>query len=74
MNVQDHDRIKQLLQQTLKPIEQQSDPPHDLWPAMLRKLDERPVPVPWFDWALAAGLAGFVAAFPATLPLLLYYL
>jgi hypothetical protein len=30
--------------------------------------------VPWFDWVLAAGLAGLLATFPAAIPMLLYYL
>ena len=29
--------------------------------------------VPWFDWALAAGLAVFALVFPAAVPMLLYY-
>ena len=32
------------------------------------------VRVPWFDWALAGGLALLLAAFPAWIPVLLYYL
>jgi hypothetical protein len=30
--------------------------------------------MPWFDWTLAAGLIAFFAVFPASIPLLLYYL
>jgi len=52
--------------------------------AMLRRLNEESaVPVAagragfnwaWFDGALAAGLALLVVSFPASIPLLLYYL
>jgi hypothetical protein len=30
--------------------------------------------VPWFDWALAAGVALFAVTVPAAVPVLLYYL
>jgi hypothetical protein len=72
MNAQDQDRLKQLLQQALPPIE--AEPERDLWPSMLRRLDARPASAPWFDWALGAGLVGLAAFFPASIPVLLYYL
>ncbi len=48
----------------------------DLWPQMLRKLDEGPaVPrVPWFDWALAGILGAALFLFPGAIPALLYQL
>ena len=47
----------------------------DLWPEMLRRLEQAPtVRVPWFDWALL-GVAGAAAIFfPALIPALLYQL
>jgi hypothetical protein len=46
----------------------------DLWPEMLRRLDERPLQVLWFDWALAA-VAGVLLCFsPGLIPVLLYHL
>jgi len=47
----------------------------DLWPDMLRRLEQGPtVRVPWFDWALL-GVAGAAAIFfPALIPALLYHL
>ncbi len=74
MNQNEHDRLKRLLQDALPPIETDPEPNRDLWPEMLRKLDERPAAVPWFDWALLGGLVGMAAFFPASIPLLLYYL
>jgi hypothetical protein len=92
MNAHDDDRIKQLLQQSLPPVDPAAEPSRDLWPAVLRRLDEDPraqlrvtassvrrvVPwphaVPWFDWALLAGLVLFAVSFPATIPVFLYYL
>jgi hypothetical protein len=41
---------------------------------VLRRLDAQPAAPPWFDWALLAGLVGFVAFFPASIPVFLYYL
>ena len=67
-------RIKELLQQALRPANAQ--PLRDLWPEMLRRLDQR-VPastVPWFDWALLALVAICVLAFPHSITVLLYYL
>ncbi len=73
MNAHDEERIKQLLKGSLPPIGD-AEPHRDLWPQMLRRLDARPVSVPWFDWALAGGLAIFALALPASIPVLLYYL
>jgi hypothetical protein len=72
MNSHDQDRMKKLLQQALPRIE--GEPSRDLWPAVLKRLDARPAALPWFDWALVGGLAGLVVFFPASIPLLLYYL
>ncbi len=48
----------------------------DLWPAMLRRLEDRSRAgsIPWFDWALAGGLLAFAAMAPRTIPVILYYL
>jgi len=73
MNAHDEDRIKQLLQDALPPVNDDA-PPRDLWPAMLRRLDARPIAPPWFDWALAGGLVVFALASPASIPVFLYYL
>jgi hypothetical protein len=79
MSAHDENRIHQLLRQALPPVAAQPEPARDLWPALLRRLDERSVARPqsnwvWFDCALLAGLAVLIAAFPASIPLLLYYL
>jgi len=67
-------RIKELLQQALPPANAQ--PRRDLWPEMLRRLDQRAPAgaVPWFDWALLALVAISVLAFPHSITVLLYYL
>jgi hypothetical protein len=74
MNAHDQDRIKQLLQQALPPIEGESEPPRDLWPALLRKMDAPPAAPPLFDWALLAAILAFFAFVPNAIPVLLYYL
>ena len=72
--------VERLLKQALPPIGDHSESTNDLWPAMVRRLRaEAPaeparVRVPWFDWALAAGLVALLAFFPAWIPVLLYYL
>ncbi len=53
----------------------------DLWPRMLRRLsgfempvEQRPVRMPWFDWALLGLIAVWILFFPEAIPLLLYQL
>ena len=85
MNVPNEDRMKKLLQQALPPVEADAGPERNLWPAMQRRLNTRPVAMPtapgsdgfrwaWFDGALAVGLVSLAAFFPASIPVLLYYL
>ena len=79
MSTHDEEEIKKLLRQALPPVDAEPAPEHDLWPAVLRRLDSQSAALPrsrwvWFDWALAAGLALVAVAFPASIPLLLYYL
>ncbi len=71
-------QIKQMLREALPPLGADAEPDHDLWPAMLRRMDEQnsrgTASVPWFDWALAGGLVAFAAIAPRTIPVILYYL
>jgi hypothetical protein len=46
----------------------------DLWPDMLRRLEQPQVRVPWFDWALLATAGAAAIFFPALIPALLYHL
>ena len=46
----------------------------DLWPDMLRRLEQPPPRVPWFDWALLATAGAAAIFFPALIPVLLYHL
>ncbi len=47
----------------------------DLWPQMLRRIDEASLArrIPWFDWALIGALVAFGFAFPGLIPVLLYH-
>ena len=76
MNEHEQKRIEQLLKQSLPPAGAQAGAElrRDLWPAMLQRLEARPTPVPWFDWALFAAVAAWLLFFPGAIPVLLYHL
>lgn len=79
MNQPDDQEIRELLKAVIKPVAN-TDLRRDLWPAMLKKLGEQPVRVPWpthvpwFDWALAALLGVALFLFPGAIPAVLYHL
>jgi hypothetical protein len=72
-NEENHEALKTLLRDAIAPVND-AELQHDLWPEMLRKFDEQPVRVPWFDWALAAILSAALLFFPGAIPALLYHL
>jgi hypothetical protein len=74
MNKNDEERLKELVRQAVPPVKGEAEAEHDLWPAVLRQIDSKSARVPWFDWALAGGLAAMAVFFPAAVPILLYYL
>jgi len=76
MNAHDDEKIRSLLRGTFPPVDPalRDGPPRDLWLAVLRRLDEAPARVPWFDWVCAGVLAGLFAMFPEVIPALFYYL
>jgi hypothetical protein len=65
--------LKWLLKDSLAPV-QHTELQRDLWPQMLRRLDEQPLRVPWFDWAIAAATVAALLFFPGAIPALLYHL
>ena len=73
MNEQNDKEIRELLKSSIAPV-RDTELCRDLWPEMLRKLNEQPVRVPWFDWALAAILGALLLIFPGAVPALLYHL
>jgi len=75
-NEENNKEMKNLLKQAISPVED-TELCRDLWPQMLRKLEEHPVAVvsvPWFDWVLAAILGVVLVFFPGSIPALLYHL
>ena len=72
MNEMNDDKIRELLKQSLKPATPELQ--RDLWPQMLRRMQERSTAVPWFDWALLAALLLWLVLAPRTIPVLLYHL
>jgi len=81
MNADDRNRLNSLLRDALPVLGSAPEPPHDLWPALQQRLHTTSEPAywawleaPWIDAVLLAGLALFVLAVPASIPVLLYYL
>ncbi|MGA2416447.1 MAG: hypothetical protein ABSF59_18480 [Candidatus Sulfotelmatobacter sp.] len=84
MNQSEKERIAKLLKQSLPRVEErvEEEDAHlgrDLWPAMLRRLQQPAERDPWFegvwlDWALGAAVVAWLVFFPAAIPLLLYHL
>jgi hypothetical protein len=75
-NEETNNEMKELLKQTAAPV-QDTELRRDLWPQMLRKLEEQPLPihnVSWFDWALASIAAAALLFFPGIIPALFYHL
>lgn len=85
-NEEEQKKIASLLKLSVTPVD--AELKRDLWPQMLRRLDEtsssRPwfsmmfsaaalSSVPWFDWALLAALIIGVCVFPNTIPIWLYH-
>lgn len=72
MNNKEDEKLQKLLRHAMPPIERELD--RDLWPQMLRRLEQRTSAVPWFDWALVALLVVALLLSPRTIPVLLYHL
>jgi hypothetical protein len=72
MTEQDNRRMRDVLQQSLPPVN--TELRRDLWPEVLRRLDDRPVRVPWYDWALVGLSAGVFLAFPRLILVFAYHL
>jgi hypothetical protein len=71
-NEQDDRDLREFLKRGLAPMD--SEPRRDLWPHVLRRLDERSARVPWLDWALLGTLALWLLLNPRAIPMLLYHL
>jgi hypothetical protein len=76
MSNEEINNVKELLKEAVTPM-QNTELRRDLWPQMLRKLEEQPLPihnVSWFDWALASLAAAALLFFPGIIPALFYHL
>lgn len=73
MNPHDDNELRELLKRSIAPMND-TELHHDLWPRMLRRLEQQQrLRVPWFDWALAAVAAATLIFFPGVIPALLYH-
>ena len=74
---QEADELRRLLQDTVPPVGEARSR-RDLWPLVVRRIEQAPTRVaqrvPWLDWALLGAAAAASLLFPALLPALLYHL
>jgi hypothetical protein len=68
----EENEIREMLRQALPPVNPELEA--DLWPRMLRRLDERHARMSWMDRILLLAVSAGVIAFPAVIPQLLYQL
>lgn len=68
----DAEKIRESLKLAFPPVDHELR--RDLWPLMLRRMEAPARAVPWYDWALAAGLMGACVFFPRLALLLAYHL
>jgi hypothetical protein len=73
MNQHEIDDIKNLLKDSLRPVGSH-ELQRDLWPAMLRRLDQPAFQVPWWDWTLLGAATALLLFFPGIIAALLYHL
>ena len=68
----DDEEIRALLKEAFPAAE--TELRRDLWPLMLRRLSMPTTRLPWYDWALIAGLVAAVIVFPKFGFLFVYHL
>ncbi len=73
MNDQNDNKLPYLLREAFRPPTNAAGE-RDLWPRMLRKLDQGNGQRSWLDWVLAALAGAWMVAFPQVVPSLLYHL
>jgi hypothetical protein len=72
MTEHDNRDLGNALKQSFPPVKTELQ--RDLWPEVLRKLDDRPVRVPWYDWALVGLSTAMFLAFPKLILVFAYHL
>jgi hypothetical protein len=73
MNHFDDEQFSKLIREAVEPVGEH-ELSTDLWPRMLRKLDETRPRFSWFDWVLAALAVLVCLLVPGAIPGLLYNL
>lgn len=73
MNERNDEKLRELLRSAEAHVTD-TELKQDLWPRMLRKLDEQTIRASWLDWALIALLPLWFFLFPQAIPALLYHL
>jgi hypothetical protein len=75
MNADDHelDFVRRQLKTAMPPLPD-VELKTDLWPRMLRRMEETPVRFGWFEALLAALIALAFVAFPELIPVVFYHL
>ena len=73
MNENNDAKLRDLLQEAFHPPEN-AGLGRDLWPRMLRKLDQGSAQRSRLDWILAALAGAWILIFPQVIPSLLYHL
>lgn len=72
MTNHDEKRVRELLKAAIPPINPELE--HDLWPAMLNRMQAPETGLCWYDWTLIAGLCGWLFVYPQGILQLLYQL
>jgi hypothetical protein len=72
MQEYDNGKMRETLKIAFPAVEQELQ--RDLWLLMLDRIERTNPRVPWFDWALAAGLLAMAAFFPKIALLFAYHL
>jgi hypothetical protein len=73
MNECNDEKLRELLRGAVAPVGD-TELKQDLWPRMLKRLDEQTVRPSWLDWALIALIPVWFFIFPEVIPVLLYHL
>ena len=68
------DELKSILREAFAAPHEGGELERDLWPRMLRRLEQSPAGPAWLDWLLAAAAGGWLVAFPQVIPSLLCHL
>ena len=72
MTEHDDRQIRKALLQSFPPVNTELH--RDLWPAVLRRLDARPLRVPWYDLALIGLSTSVFLFFPQLILVFAYHL